>query len=106
TNASYRWTTRGSANFSAAARALRLIDARRGGSLSTSASARANGSGAWSSTSRPVLPDSTISRVPGDEVATTGAPHAIASTSTFPNPSYRDVSANTSARAMYFQGFV
>ena len=47
-----------------------------------------------------------MSRVPGELVATTGTPHAMASTSTLPNPSYRELNANTSARAMYFQGLL
>ena len=50
------------------------------------------------STSSPSTRCRTISVVPAERVATTGTPQAIASTSTLPNPSYRDVSAKTSAR--------
>src|SRR5205807_84059 len=56
-------------------------------SLRTHASASASASASCRSTRMPSRPLWTISRVPADDVATTGTPHAIASTSTLPNPS-------------------
>ena len=48
---------------------------------------RPRAAGSCRSTSSPSAPELTMSRVPGDAVATIGTPHAIASTSTLPNPS-------------------
>ena len=56
-------------------------------SVSTRSSAAATAAGSWRSTRNPSSPTLTISRVPAVLVATTGTPHAIASTRTLPKPS-------------------
>src|SRR5262245_19985295 len=94
----------GNANRCAAWRAAAAMRFLAAPSVSSRSSAVASCTGSCRSTSSPLTPSATMSRVPGELVATTGTPHAIASISTLPNPSYRELRAKTSACAMNFHG--
>src|SRR5690625_4314353 len=67
-------------------------------SIWSSTSARRRES--WGGTSLPVTPSTTVSVSPPTADATTGTPHAIASSGTIPKGSYHGVHATTSAERM------
>src|SRR3954465_13425623 len=76
-----------------------------GGASSTRAIAAARAPAAPTGTSGPERPPARISAGPlGQSVLTTGQPHAIASTSTLPNPSQADDSTNRAERAIQAYG--
>ncbi|CUI30293.1 Uncharacterised protein [Achromobacter xylosoxidans] len=70
--------------------------ARRAGSAASWASRSARLSGSRGGTRKPVLPCTTVLRMPPVSEPTTGRPQAMASTGVMPKGSYHGVVTNTS----------